>query len=89
MKRTLLAIGLVLSAGLAHAGGVVDRNGTQPECPNKAVEKAQAPAASDEGIAATSATRPAKSNARGGGAGSASTKLVSPRWHSLLPGMFR
>jgi len=89
MKRTLLAIGLLLSAGLAHAGGVVNRTGASTECPNKGAEKA--PAADEATDTVSTATRPAKST-RGtssGGGGTSSTKLVSPRWHSLLPGMFR
>ena len=87
MKRTLLAIGLVLSAGVAHAGSVVNHTVASTECPSKGVEKPQAPEADD--AAAASATRPAKSARVGGGGGTTATKLVSPRWHSLLPGMFR
>jgi hypothetical protein len=88
MKRTLLAIGLVLSVGVAHAGGIANRNNTSTECPNKGAEKAPAADVDDAANTASTATRPAKST-RAGGGGTASTKLVSPRWHSLLPGMFR
>ena len=88
MKRTLLAIGLVLSAGVAHAGGIASRTGTSTECPNKGAEKTPAVEVEEVANTASTSTRPAKST-RAGGGGTATTKLVSPRWHSLLPGMFR
>ena len=84
MKRILLAICLSLAASLAFAGQGAQGVDPQPECP-KAAAKAQAstPAvdAAGSGVVSTDA------KVRGGGG--SSTRLVSPRWHSLLPGMFR
>ena len=85
MKRILLAISLGLAAGVAQADNVAEPAGSQPVCPDKATQKAKAaPPASDPDAAAPTVPSP---KARGGGTNSA--KLVSPRWHSLLPGMFR
>ena len=86
MKRTLLALCLCLVTGLAIAGEAASRNGydAPPLCP-KAAAKA---AASAPVVGAPVAPAPAAARTRGGG-GSTTTRLASPRWHSLLPGMFR
>jgi hypothetical protein len=85
MNRTLLAICLCLFAGLAFAA---DNAGTpyesQPVCPKAADKPRVANVEAD-----TAAVAPATNAARVRGGGSSSSKLVSPRWHSLLPGMFR
>ena len=87
MNRMLLAICLCLCAGLAFAADSAGtRYESQPVCP-KAAEKARA--ANVEADTAAVAPAPATNATRSRGGGSSSSKLVSPRWHSLLPGMFR
>ena len=87
MKRTLLALCLSLVTGLAFAGEAASGNGydAQPLCPKAAAKAAVAAPVVGAPVAQapTAATR-----ARGGG-GAAPTRLASPRWHSLLPGLFR
>lgn len=86
MNRILLAICLSLGVGTAFAGQPA---GTpyqpQPVCP-KAAEKA-AHADQDDDAAPAPAATPAPAASRGGGG--SNPRLTSPRWHSLLPGMFR
>jgi hypothetical protein len=89
MKRTLLALCLSLVAGLAIAGEAAGGHAYQgpPQCPKAAAKAAAATPVADAGTPAPAApTAPVR--ARGGG-GTASARLTSPRWHSLLPGMFR
>lgn len=87
MKRTLVALCLCLClvSGVALAGEAARGNAfdAPPLCP-----KAAAKAASTAPVAGTAAPAPSASRTRGGG-GTAATRLTSPRWHSLLPGMFR
>ena len=85
MQRTLVALCLCLVSGLALAGEAARSNtfDAPPLCP-KAAAKASAIAPT----AGTAVPAPTTSRARGGG-GAAATRLTSPRWHSLLPGMFR
>lgn len=85
MKRTLLALCLCLVSGLVLAGEAARANAfdAPPLCP-----KAAARAVAAGPVAGTPAPAPASTRARGGG-GTAATRLTSPRWHSLLPGMFR
>jgi hypothetical protein len=89
MKRMLLATCLCLFAGLAFAA---DSAGTpyeaQPVCP-KAAEKARAANVESDTAAVAPAPTPSAVRVRGGGGVSAANKSMSPRWHSLLPGMFR
>ena len=88
MKRTLLAFCLCLVTGLAIAGEAASANvyDAPPLCP-KAAAKAAAPTPVVEAGSPVAAPAPA-ARVRGGG-GPTTTKLTSPRWHSLLPGMFR
>jgi hypothetical protein len=89
MKRPLLALCLSLVTGLAIAGEVSGGIGNDeaPLCPKAAAKAAtQAPVA-DAGAPVAASPAPA-ARVRGGG-GTTSTRLTSPRWHSLLPGMFR
>ena len=85
MNRTLVALCLCLVSGLALAGEAASGNAfdAPPLCP-----KAAAKAAAAAPVAGTPAPAPATTRTRGGG-GAAATRLTSPRWHSLLPGMFR
>ena len=85
MQRTLVALCLCLASGLALAGEAASSNAfdAPPLCP-----KAAAKVAAAAPVAGTPVAAPAASRARGGG-GAAATRLTSPRWHSLLPGMFR
>jgi hypothetical protein len=85
MKRILLAICLGLVSGLAFAGSAANAYEAQPSCP-KAAAKAPVIARGSENVGTTQAP-PAAVRQRGGGG--TSTRLVSPRWHSLLPGMMR
>jgi hypothetical protein len=85
MKRTLVALSLCLVSGLALAGEAASANAfdAPPLCP-----KAAAKAAAAAPVAGTATPAPAANRVRGGG-GAPATRLTSPRWHSLLPGMFR
>ena len=89
MKRTLLALCLCLVTGLAIAGEAASANGYEapPLCP-KAAAKAATPTPVVEAGTPVVATPAPVARVRGGG-GPTATKLTSPRWHSLLPGMFR
>ena len=89
MKRTLLALCLCLVAGLAIAGEAASGHGYDAPhlCPKAAAKAAAATPAVEAGTPVAAAPAPAV-RARGGG-GPTSTRLTSPRWHSLLPGMFR
>ena len=89
MNRILLALCLVLgTSGIAMAATSSATNDSpEQECPRvtaKAAIAAQAQTSTTTS-APTTAAPPAK--ARNGGGGT--TRMVSPRWHSLLPGMFR
>jgi hypothetical protein len=88
MKRTLLALCLGLVSGLAFAGEAANSNGydAPPLCPKAAAKAAVAApvVGAPVGQAPSAAAR-----SRGGGGGATTTRLASPRWHSLLPGMFR
>ena len=87
MNRILLAICLSLSAGLVTAAPApADNDAPDQECPRVTAKAAIAAQASGtQSPPTTTATPPAR--ARNGGGGT--TRMVSPRWHSLLPGMFR
>jgi hypothetical protein len=89
MKRTLLALCLSLAAGLAIAGEAAGGHAYQapPQCP-KATAKAAVAAPAPEAGTSTPPAPATPVRTRGGG-GTASARLTSPRWHSLLPGMFR
>jgi hypothetical protein len=87
MKRSLLAISLSLFAGLAFAGESTTAFDSQPECPRTAA-KARAGTPVPDPVVAPAPTQGAGS-VRSRGGGGASTRMQSPRWHSLLPGMFR
>lgn len=89
MKRTLLALCLCLVTGLAIAGEAASTNGydSTPLCP-KAAAKAAAPTPVVEAGTSVVASPAPVVRVRGGG-GPTSARLTSPRWHSLLPGMFR
>ena len=87
MKRSLLAISLSLFAGLAFAGESATAYDAQQECPRSAT-KARAGTPVADPVAAPAPTQAAGS-VRTRGGGGANTRLQSPRWHSLLPGMFR
>jgi hypothetical protein len=91
MNRTLLAICLSLGLGAAYAAEPAG-NGEygEPACPKAAAKAAVAAAtapSSSDGTSSTPAT-PAPARARSGSGGNP-TRMASPRWHSLLPGMFR
>jgi hypothetical protein len=90
MSRLLLASCLCLVAGAAFsAEPQVDGDGPDKECPRVTAKAAVAAHAS--GATASGARAPATTPAvrvRNGGGGNA-TKVVAPRWHHLLPGMFR
>jgi hypothetical protein len=87
MNRILLAICLSLGAGLVMAAPAPTNNDApDQECPRvtaKAAIAAQANAT--QTTTSTTATTPPARARNGGG----TTRMVSPRWHSLLPGMFR
>lgn len=89
MKRTLLALCLSLVAGLAIAGEAASGHGYEapPLCPKAAAKAAAASPVVEAGTPGAAAPTPVV-RVRGGG-GPTSTRLTSPRWHSLLPGMFR
>ena len=78
MPRSLFALCLFLFAASAMAGTPVagDDNSVKPG-------KASATSATSDGDA-TVGGRPAATPAR-----SSTTHAVTPRWHSLLPGMIR
>ncbi|MGH8029967.1 MAG: hypothetical protein ACREO3_08540 [Arenimonas sp.] len=88
MKRTLLALCLGLLAGQAFAGVAASGNGydSPPLCPKAAAKTAGGAPVADAPAPHAPAT---VVRARGGGGATAATRLTSPRWHSLLPGMFR
>ena len=89
MTRILLAICLSLGAGLVMAAPSSSTNdSTDQECPRvtaKAAIAAQANAVQPAAQVAPAAAPQARTRNGGGG----TTRMVSPRWHSLLPGMFR
>jgi hypothetical protein len=89
MKRTLLALCLSLVAGLAIAGEAAGSRAydATPQCPKAAAKAAAASSGAEAGTAVP--TPPAVTERVRGGGGTAPTRLTSPRWHSLLPGMFR
>ena len=88
MNRILLAFCLCLgTSGLAMGATSASTNDSpEQECPRVTAKAAIAAQAntSTTTSAPTTAAPPAK--ARNGGG---TTRMVSPRWHSLLPGMFR
>jgi hypothetical protein len=90
MKRTLLALCLSLVAGLAIAGEAAGSRAydASPQCPKAAAKAAAAGSVAEAGTPAP-ATPATTVRVRGGGGGTAPTRLTSPRWHTLLPGMFR
>jgi hypothetical protein len=90
MKRILLAVCLSFVTGLAFAGEGARGVDPQLGCP-KAATKAQiaTPAADAAGTAAPVAATPNAKAAARGGSSTSTSRLASPRWHSLLPGMFR
>jgi hypothetical protein len=83
MKRTLLALPLLLCAAGAFAADPAPTEATEASCPKAQAEqeKAQANQATP---AATQSGTPAPARARG-----ATATRGTPRWHSMLPGMFR
>ena len=89
MKRTLLALCLSLAAGLAIAGEAAGNRAydASPQCPKAAAKAAAAASVAEAGTPAPAV--PAVTVRVRGGGGTAPTRLTSPRWHSLLPGMFR
>ena len=91
MKRTLLALCLSLVAGLAFAGDVTRSNGYEAAtlCPKAVPRSATASPVVDAATPAPAPTPAARARSTGGGGGAMAPHLTSPRWHSLLPGMFR
>lgn len=81
MPRSLFALCLFLFAASAMAGAPVagDDNADNSVKPGKASNSASAPDGN-----ATVGGRPAATPAR-----SSTPHAVTPRWHSLLPGMIR
>ena len=90
MNRTLLAVCLSLGAGLAFAAQPAGAPyAPHPVCP-KAAEKTHAVAEDDDDADAPVAAAPAAPAAHPtSGGGGSNSRLLSPRWHTLLPGMFR
>jgi hypothetical protein len=90
MKRTLLALCLSLVAGLAFAGDVTRSSGEGANlCPKAVPRTAAAAPIIDAGTPVPAPTPAVRARATGGGGGALSTHMTSPRWHTLLPGMFR
>lgn len=83
MFRTLLALSLALSVIGAQAAEAPQAEAEAPSC-IKSEPAAGKPDAAGEGAAATARPgTPAPVRPRG------SSPRNTPRWHSLLPGMFR
>lgn len=84
MYRMLLALSLVLFAAGSLAAEPVPVETESEGCPKTQAASGGKPAATGEGATTTARpgaptpVRPRSSTARG-----------TPRWHSLLPGMFR
>jgi hypothetical protein len=87
MNRILLAVCLSLVTGIALAAApVTDNDAPDQECPRVTAKAAiAAQANTTQAAPANASTPPVRARNGGGGA----TRMVSPRWHSLLPGMFR
>jgi hypothetical protein len=89
MTRSLIALCLSLAASVAFAADpTVGANEPQSQCPKVAAKAAVAAATSPTETGTTGNVAPAPARPRSGGGGSPA-RMVSPRWHSLLPGMFR
>ena len=87
MSRFLLVLCLGLGSGLAYAADPQsDTDTPEQECPRVTAKAAGAARTNGQPTTARPDATPA-SHARTGGGGAA--HVVSPRWHSLLPGMFR
>jgi hypothetical protein len=87
MSRLLLAISLCLGTGLAFAAEPqVDPDAPEQECPRTTAKAAAAAHANSAPKTARPATTPATQSRNGGGG---APRVVSPRWHVMLPGMFR
>jgi hypothetical protein len=83
MIRTLLAFSLLLSAAGAFAAEPEPSATDAPGCPKAEQAQDKAPP-EDASKAASHPGTPAPVRPR-----NASTSRGTPRWHSLLPGMFR
>jgi hypothetical protein len=82
MYRMLLALSLALAVPAALAAEPVPAESETPGCPKAEPAAGAAPAATEGTTTATRPGSPAPVRPR------ASTRS-GPRWHSLLPGMFR
>ena len=87
MSRLLLTVCLGLATGVAFAADPqLDSDAPEQECPRVTAKAAIAARANSAPAAAAAATTP---TARPRNSGGGSSRMASPRWHSLLPGMFR
>ena len=87
MSRLLIAICLSLGTGLAFAADPqADTDAPEQECPHVTAKAAPAKHANSTPTTARPAATTA-THAHTGGGGEA--RVISPKWHSMLPGMFR
>jgi hypothetical protein len=83
MIRMLLAFSLLMSAAGVFAAEPEAAASAAPDCPKAEQAKEKAPP-DEASKAASHPGTPAPVRARG-----TTTSRGTPRWHSLLPGMFR
>jgi hypothetical protein len=89
MTRTLIALCLSLAASVAFAADpATGANEPQAQCP-KAAARAAVAAATSTTETSTAGSAPVAPARPRSGAGGSPARMVSPRWHTLLPGMFR
>ncbi len=84
MSRALFAICLSLFATAALAGSPAINDDASATCPKTDKTNMAGNAPDSDGTLGARA-----SGSTGGAHGRGSVKAASPRWHSLLPGMFR
>jgi hypothetical protein len=87
MKRILLVLSLFLLASLAHAGSARTTDDAEMNCPKPGGKSVAA------SVVAPQSQTPVVTVGHGIPSGrvhsAAAPRVISPRWHSFLPGMFR
>ena len=89
MYRILLAIALSLPAAVAWAGIPSLSDNNHIDCPKSAKANGAVPASVPVPVAKSGASVVLDHAGTGAPLRSTAPRMISPRWHSFLPGMFR
>jgi len=87
MKRILLVLSLFLLASVAYAGSSRTTDDAEINCPKPGGRSVAAPAAIPQNQSPVATVSHGTPGGRVHNA--AAPRVISPRWHSFLPGMFR